>query len=623
MLVGAVALAYANTLAVPYLFDDFLSIQDNVTIRHWLTAFFPPAGDGITVSGRPLLNFTFALNYAISGGRVWSYHVGNLLIHAFAVGALFALVRGTLQSPRLAAGCGGDATWIAGAIALLWGLHPLQTEAVTYLVQRAESLAGLMYLLTLGLFARAVASEAPRRWFALTWVVCLLGMAAKETMVTAPVMVLLYDRAFVAASWREVWARRGRFHLALFATWLLLAALIVNTGARGGSVGFSGEVSMGRYALTQFGAVVHYLRLAFWPDPLVFDYGTAVAGGFGEVGWQALLLLLLGAATAWAWWRKTAVGFLGVFFLVVLAPSSSVVPVITQTMSEHRVYLALAPVVALAVLALRAAGGRRAVVGVGGVLALVLGVATWQRNQTYQTEIGLWEDTVAKLPANARAWTILGTVYERADRLPEALASLERAVALDPRSAEAQSNLGNVWLKQREWDKAIACYRQALVLKPGQAQIMNNLALTLQQAGRMPEAVAQLEATLQVDPHLATARLTLAALLAQGGKLSAAAPHFAAYLQARPDDAIAHANYGNVLLALKRVPEGLAEFAAAVRLRPDDAELHNNLGIALARAGRVADALPHFREAVRLKPDFEQARQNAAHAARTLGGRER
>jgi Tfp pilus assembly protein PilF len=621
LLAGAIVVAYANSFAVPYLFDDFLSIQDNVTIRHWLTAVSPPAGDGITVSGRPLLNFTFALNHAISGDSVWSYHVGNLLIHALAAGALFGLVRRTLRSPRLSTRFGADATWVAAMIAALWALHPLQTESVTYLVQRAESLAGLMYLLTLGFFARSVTVGASRGWFGLAWLACVLGMATKETMVTAPVIVLLYDRVFVAGSWRDVWVRRGRFHVALCATWLLLAALIMNTGARGGSVGFSGEVSMRSYALTQIGAVVHYLRLALWPQPLVFDYGTAVAGGFSDVWWQALMLLSLGVVSAWALWRNRPAGFLSAFFFVVLAPSSSVVPVITQTMSEHRVYLAVAAVAAFVVFALHAMGGRRAVVWGGGLLALGLGFGTWQRNQTYRTEIGLWEDTVAKRPDNARAWTILGTAYERTDRLPEARSSLERAVQLDPRSAEAQSNLGNVWLKQREWDKAIACYRQALVLKPGQPQIMNNLALTLQQAGHIPEAMAQLEATLQADPHLASARLSLAVLWAQSGKLPEAAAHFGAYLQARPDDAAAHANYGNVLLALRRVPEGLAEFAAAVRLRPDDAELHNNFGIALARTGQVAEALTHFREAVQLKPDFEQARRNAEHAARSLGRR--
>src|SRR6185369_14301450 len=108
LLVVATAVVYAHTFGVPYLFDDPLSIPENVTIRHWLTAWLPPAGDGITVSGRPLLNFTFALNYAISGTDVWSYHLGNLLIHATAACVLFGLLRRALGSPRLAARFGAD-----------------------------------------------------------------------------------------------------------------------------------------------------------------------------------------------------------------------------------------------------------------------------------------------------------------------------------------------------------------------------------------------------------------------------------------------------------------------------------------------------------------------------------
>jgi Flp pilus assembly protein TadD len=363
---------------------------------------------------------------------------------------------------------------------------------------------------------------------------------------------------------------------------------------------------------------VHYLLVAWWPHTLVLDYGTAVVGGWGDVWWQAVILLPLAGASLWAAGRNRPIGWVAVFFFAALAPSSSFVPVLTQTMSEHRLYLALAAVVTVAVLALQAAVGRRALLAVGGAVALALGLATVARNQVYRSEIGVWEDTIAKRPENARAWTILGTLYERDNRLADARASLVEAVRLDPKSAEAWNNLGDVWLKLRDWNRAIACYEQALALKPGHAQILSNLGMTLTQAGRIPEAVARLEAALLADPKMESARLYLAGVLLQAGDLAKAAGHFSAYLQARPGDAVAHASYGSVLLALGRGGEGLAEFETAVRLRPDDAELHNNFGIALARSGRVADALPHFREAVRLKPDFAEARQHAEHAARSL-----
>jgi len=617
MLAGVTVVAYGSTFAVPFLFDDYLSIPENTTIRSFATAWLPPSGDGLTVSGRPLLNLTLALNHAISGNAVWSYHLVNLLIHVAAGGVLFDVVRRTLLQPRLAGRFGQDAVPIAAVAAQLWLLHPLQTEAVTYLIQRAESLAGLMYLLTLWAFVRATTPGATRGWLIGTWVLCLLGMAAKETMVTAPVMILLYDRVFLAESWREVWQRRGRLHLALFATWLLLAGLLINTGNRGGSVGFDGTISAGTYALTQVGAVMHYLRLAFCPYPLVFDYGTVVAGGWREVAGSALILFPLLGATLWALARNRPLGYLGAFFFVVLAPTSSFVPVQTQTMTEHRMYLALAAVTVLVAVLLYRAWGQRGLF-VGCFLAVVLGGVTIARNQDYRTEVGIWEDAANKYPQNARAFTILGTIYQKLNRFDEALEVLLHATQIAPDNAEAWNNLGSVRIARGEWDLAIAAFRRSLELKPDIAFVRSNLGMVLNRSGRPEEAIPELEAALRRDPAIDSTRRYLAALLVQRKRPAEAAAHFAIYLRNQPDDAKVHLTYAGVLLNLGRAPEAIQEFDTALRLSPEDAELHNSVGLALARAGRVAEALPHFEAAVRLKPDYTEARRNAEHAAQSL-----
>ncbi|MCX6950853.1 MAG: hypothetical protein NTV51_01505, partial [Verrucomicrobia bacterium] len=140
LLVLAAFAAYANSFGGTWVFDDIASVVNNATIRDWRTAFFPPNSGGVTVSGRPVLNASFALSYALSGSAPWGHHLVNLLIHTLAGLALFGFARRTLLLPSLAARWGRDATPLAFAIALLWTLHPLQTESVTYLVQRAESL---------------------------------------------------------------------------------------------------------------------------------------------------------------------------------------------------------------------------------------------------------------------------------------------------------------------------------------------------------------------------------------------------------------------------------------------------------------------------------------------------
>src|SRR5580658_2658291 len=308
-LAAAGLVAYARSYSVPLLFDDESSIADNPTLRHLGTALWPP--DGATVGGRPVLNLSLALNHAVSGTAVWSYHAANLAIHILAGLTVFGIIRRTLA--RLA---NPSATLVAFAASLLWILHPLQTESVTYIVQRAESLMGLLYLLTLYCFIRGADSRGARGrlWSALSVGACLLGMATKEVMVSAPLIVLLYDRTFLAGSFREAWRLRRREYAWLAATWLVLVPLVLSSHGRGGSAGFGTGMSPWSYSRTQLPAIVHYLGLCFWPSPLVFYYGDAVEPVSIRLLPSALAVAGLLAATVWALARRPALGFLGASF---------------------------------------------------------------------------------------------------------------------------------------------------------------------------------------------------------------------------------------------------------------------------------------------------------------------
>jgi hypothetical protein len=285
LIVAALVAAYANSFRGPFVFDDVEAIVENETIRSLAApgaVLSPPFADGQTVGGRPLVNLTLALNYAAGGLNPTGYHVVNLAIHLSAALVLFALIRRTLliPPPSEVRPPPSGALPFAAAVALLWGLHPLQTESVTYVIQRAESLMGLLYLLTLYCFVRGVErpsfagpSEGKKTgiWMGLSVGACFLGMATKEVMVSAPVLVLLYDRAFVSGTIAAAWRRRRLYYASLAATWVLLGALVLSTKDRGGSMGLGLSVSLGDYLLTQGPAILHYLRLVVWPQPLVFD----------------------------------------------------------------------------------------------------------------------------------------------------------------------------------------------------------------------------------------------------------------------------------------------------------------------------------------------------------------
>ena len=250
----------------------------------------------------------------------WGYHALNLAIPILAGLVLFGIVRRTLLRPIMAERFGEQATPLALAIALIWTVHPLQTEAVTYVVQRAESLMALFYLLTLYCFIRGVESKGSGKWHALSLSACLLGMGCKEVMVSAPLTVLLYDWLFVAGSLWEALSKRSWLYAGLAASWVVLGYLVAKEGNHGGAGGFGTEVPWWTYALTQCHAIIYYLKLSVWPSPLVFDYGAATINQVRQALPYALVLAGLAAGTVIALRRRRTIGFLGVLVLCDSSP---------------------------------------------------------------------------------------------------------------------------------------------------------------------------------------------------------------------------------------------------------------------------------------------------------------
>jgi tetratricopeptide (TPR) repeat protein len=603
-----VFLAWSNSFAVPLVFDDVPSLAANTSIRQlWpLGVPFSPPDGGATVAGRPLLNFTFAINYAVSGQQVWSYHLGNLLIHALAALVLFGLVRRTLLLGAMREDFARSATTLAFAVAAIWALHPLQTESVTYLAQRAESLAGLLLFLTLYCYLRGAAqpeAAGPNRfWLAAAVASCLAGMAAKETMVVAPLIVLLHDRTFIADSWGAAWRTRGRWLAALAATWLLLAWLVMHTGNRGGTAGYGSTLTTLDYAQFQPRAILHYLRLAFWPSPLVFDYGEIIAQPAGGFISAAVILALLAGGTLWAVLRRPALGFAGAAFFLLLAPSSSLVPVVTQTMAEHRLYAPLAAVAALTVTMLYRIIGRYTPLVILAVVPL-LAYLTYQRNGVYQSELALWRDTAEKAPGNPRAFINLGSALDAAGRRPEALEAFARGLALQPMHPEGRHNYGLALLRSGRLREAVEQFTVAIRQNPRLAPAHFDLGNALAADGQYPAAVAAFHEALRLRPDYPEARINLGSALYHLGRLPEAEALYRGLLLSRPDSVEAHTNLANVLFSSGRTGEAFGHYDQALRLAPAHPGLRLIYGSALASAGRPVEAAGQYRAALRLQPD--------------------
>ena len=555
LLLAAGVWAYGTSVNGVFVLDDTSAIAWNASIRHmWpLTSpLSPPAGT--TVSGRPVANLTFAINYALAPAdardvfaprtpagvrdetfdrNVWGYHAVNLAIHLAAGLVLFGVVRRTLAtrwrvSPAI--------TSVSSAIALLWIVHPLQTSSVTYVIQRVESLMGLFYLLTLYCAIRSIQSGS-RVFGVLAVVACALGMATKESMVTAPVMVWVWERTFRKAVGRRPWAigRSSRsstanglwplaYCLGLASTWLILMALQLSH-PRGATVSFSAHGwTPWTYLLTQSQVILQYVRLAVMPSPLVFSYTWPMVTSVADVWPQLLGLATLAIVTTIGIVGRRPVAFLGAWFLITLAPSSSVVPIVTEIAAEQRMYLPLAAVIAAGVLGVfwigrRVFGERSRVAAVAGIAialaaTIALGATTRDRNRVYWSDETLWRDTLDKQPNNARAHAAYAADLFMQHRYGEADLEAHVAVRLDDSNAFAQNTLAASLLMNGRIDEAEVHLTRALEIWPYYVDARKNLADVYARRHDDVRAIAEYSRALEVVPDNPALLVACARLLA-------------------------------------------------------------------------------------------------------------
>jgi tetratricopeptide (TPR) repeat protein len=613
-LAAAVVLAYLNSLGGAFIFDDVGSIERNPSIRHlWPLVPGPlaPPGWGMTVEGRPLLNISFALNYALGGKAVLGYHLGNVAIHLGSALLLLGLVRRTLLRPRAGGYAPGRALLVGGGAAFLWALHPVGTEAVAYMVQRAESLMALLVLLTLYAFVRAVEEEPARgKWLALSVAAALLGMAAKEVAALGPVLVLLYDRTFVAGSFRAALRARPRYYAALAATWLLLGALLLSSHERGGTAGFGIGVPWSIYGLHQFGSLVHYLRVAFWPWPLVFNGASAGSPAafpvdVPETAACVVVVAALAGATAWALVRRPALGFLGAWFFLLLLPSSSIVPLFDFEW-EHRVYLSLAALMVGLALAAERWLGRRAGFLLGA-LAVVWGATTVARNADYRDPLALWTQTVRVKPGSALARDYLGySLMEKGD-LQGAEEQIAAALRIDSARQTSHNEMGTLLFHEGHLRAAEAEFREGIRLVPGDSIAWGNLGRALAAEEKPVEALAALDVSRRLHADVPEVEVNRGIALLQLRRAAEAEEAFRGALRGDADLSAAWNGLGATLAEQEKWDEAAAAFSRAALLAPGNANPRVNLGNALLHAGRRGEAAAAFDEGLRLEPGNAEA----------------
>ncbi len=571
-------LVYSNTFHVPLLFDDESNIRQNITLQDAAHLTEAPVSL-LLVSPRIIGSLTFAMNHALHGFNVEGYHVVNLLIHLTSALLVYRLVMLLFRTPcreEAAQGAGNQRyspgeRLVALCTALLFVSHPIQTQAVTYIIQRYASLATLFYLSSIVLYIEfRLSRTSPVRWglYGGCLLSAVLAMKTKEIAFTLPVMVALCEVLFFRGAIKKRLAYLAPLLLTMAIIPLSLAGLKGDSLADGVSINeltkVAGAVdtSRGEYLMTQFRVIVTYLRLLLFPVNQNLDYDYTIYRSFFALPVLSsflLLLSILGGSMYLLyrsfrsnrdrqyWFRLISFGVL--WFFITISVESSIIP-IRDVIFEHRVYLPSIGFFMAFMAGVMWLGHRRGddplvikTVSVFMVLVIALLSATaYARNSVWQNEVTLWEDAVKKSPEKTRPNYNLGLFYSREGRIDEAITLYRRAIRTTPHYYRPYNDLGNAYFNKGHMDDALKEYQTAVMLKPDYAEAHNNIGIVYVNKGRYEEAVSQFQRAIALKPDYADAHANLGNVYYERGAVNEAVKHYRIAMKLQPDHPIARSN---------------------------------------------------------------------------------
>lgn len=621
IITAVLCLAYANSFQGVFVFDDFSNIVDNrflanpdVSPQNLITA---ATRDG--TSRRWLPNLSFALNYALNGRDVGGYHLVNLLIHIGTALSLYFLGLAVLRAPALE-GRYPRAREIAFLTALLWAVHPVQTNAVTYIVQRMTAMCGLFYLSSLLLYVRARQARpggGPAFFlYGGSLVLGCLAMLSKENAATLPLMIVACEFFIL----RREDAAADRNTVLLWSTAAVVIIAVIGTAYLGRDLlssitaGYaSRDFTMAERLLTQPRVIFLYLSLLALPLParLNLNHDPAVSHALlspPETLFAILGLTVLAALIPYLYRRHRLLSFGLLWFLVTLIIESSVIPL--ELVYEHRLYLPstmlLLAAVSLCCQAARTPAAIRLTRTVM-VLAVCLAAAgTWERNKVWNSREALWRDVVAKSPGLPRGYVNLGAALMDVSHAA-AEKNLRQAIALDPDHSYGLSLLGLLRIRQNRPDEAVAVLHRALAAKKGQRTAMtcNYLSIAYRIKGDLAAASRYARLALKAEPGYPDALVSLGVIHEKRGEYDKAEASFRAARAGGADSVDLYNNWGITAHSMGQTDRAIELFRKALERSPDHIEAHYNLGVALGSKGMVREAQAEMRKAMQLRMQLQ------------------
>jgi Flp pilus assembly protein TadD len=593
-------LIYSNSFHVPFLMDDRTSIVQNYFIRSFNRIGWYWQNEPTKL----LAYLTYAFNYQLGGLQVFSYHVVNLVIHLCGAVCVFGIVFELFKTPQMAKDpCsqsfgtqGRSQGFFALGAALIFMVHPVQTEAVTYIVQRNTSLATLFYYLTFYFYIRGRIHKSA--WsYGLSVVLGFAAMYTKQIAFTLPLSLGLFEFCFMDSNGKGRSSLGKTFLLLLPAFAALVVAYFKIYHHAVAATGFASqiqetrEISRSAYFLTQLSVLCTYLRLLFIPVGQNLDYDYPIATGFWQFPTYAcgfLLLAVMGAGIL-LWRKGHRLAAFGIFwFFLTLSIESSVIP-IRDVIFEHRLYLPMLGFsVFLGWLVLQLVRGdwrqfRYVLLGV----VLVFGGMTFMRNQVWGSEESLWTDVVRKSPHKARGYDNLGVVLQGKGNLLRAREYFEKAIELSPDAIEGYVNLGFLFEQQKDYEKAIAQYEKAISLHPTVPEPFINLGRLYGTTGNYEKATEYFNAALKMDPNSVKAINNLAVIANRRGETEKEIEYYLRAIEIDPTYKVAYRNLGVAYGVRGDNASAVKYLEKAVRLAPRDPDARYNLGVAYLKAQQL------------------------------------
>jgi len=645
IVVLAAVLVYLNSLQGGFVFDDIHLIAENRVIKSFRNIPQILGFTGGEPLQRPVRHLSYMIDYQFTGLNPIGYHISNILFHVLTCLLVFFLARRLIGRERI---------FPAFVAALIFAVHPVHTDAVSYISGRRDILSTLFFILGFILFIK-YRTQGKFGFLLFAYLMYIIACFSKEMAITLPVVFILYDwmteerggrdwKSFFLVPFRilrKYWWQYLLFFITalLFAYYTVFILKVSNQKAYYGGNVFLNFLTVGKI-------LAYYIYLLILPLKLSITYSFPITHHLGDpVAWlAAVLVLALAAASVWAMKKSSWVGFLGIWFFITLLPVCHIIPH-HDLIAEHYLYLpsfAFCLLLGMGLERLYLVRKTRTLAYVMLVfIVLAYSARTVIRNRDWRDAVTVWKKTIEIFPNNGVAHFNLGATYNLQGKSDLAIEELTRAyritpsnpmiqlnlaiayqgkgmpaeaekyyqkgLAMDPTMYKARINLGILNQSQRNPKAAEQQYRKILEEAPNNFEAHTNLGIIYGDAGRLDEAIAELRKAMKIDPKDPRAAYNLGFMFQKKGMWDEAVTEYQKVLQLKPDDVETHNNLGTVYASRGMLEPAIQEFQKVIKLAPDNLGAYYNLGIALSQKGQCSRGIQIMEEALSKDTDIQRA----------------